>query len=88
VLSVFNVLCHGYVATPLLTLSVRRRLLEQLHSDHAVSLASLVQSTQANAGYLEILLHALQSLEWIERTTDGYLLGPAAQPALVPLDVV
>jgi len=88
VLSVLNALCHGYVATPLLALSARRRLLDQLHRDRAVSLASLVENTNANAGYLEILLHALQSLGWVERTGGGYLIGLGAQPDRLCCEVV
>ena len=86
-LSVLNTYCHGYVALPVLALSQQRGLLALLDTG-AQPLEALVDGTGANAGYLQVVLRALLSLEWAEEQDGLYRLGARAEPGRVPCELV
>src|SRR5689334_8014379 len=88
-LDLLNLFCHGYVATPLIEACRRRGLFGALDGGAFRGRAGLAGELGANAGYLAVALHALESLGWIERNAagDAVRLTGAAKSEAFDLDL-
>ncbi len=79
-LSILNILCHGYVAIPVIAALRKQGLFKILSLSHPVSLKFLVEALKANEGYLKISLCVLESLGWVcQDFKEGYRLTIQAQ---------
>ncbi|HEX6095134.1 MAG TPA: GNAT family N-acetyltransferase, partial [Thermoanaerobaculia bacterium] len=69
-LDLLNLLCHGYVATPIVEALRRHGLFELLETGSFRRRDWLIRKLGASSGYLTVALHALESLGWLERNGD------------------
>lgn len=74
-LSFLNAYADGYVAVPVIHACKKQGLFTALQENTGIQFADLVTQLNANAGYLKIALHLLESLGWVQQNqTDTYQL--------------
>jgi len=84
-LSLLNAYADGYVAIPVIHACKKQGLFEILQQKQGVEFPLLVNKLKANAGYLKIALHLLESLGWVMRNNaDTYRITDVAQWEYVP----
>jgi 3-oxoacyl-(acyl-carrier-protein) synthase/acyl carrier protein/GNAT superfamily N-acetyltransferase len=73
-LDVINRLAHGFVAIPVIRACDKRGIFALLEQQRAMTADELSAETNANEGHLRIALRMLESLSWLVRDGERYML--------------
>ncbi|HET8774116.1 MAG TPA: polyketide synthase, partial [Thermoanaerobaculia bacterium] len=88
-LDLLNLYCHGYVATPIIEAFRQHGLFDLLGTGKFRRRDWLIRRARANAGYLTVALHALDSLGWLEKhpSDDAWRVTARAHAEVFDLDL-
>jgi polyketide synthase PksN len=65
-LSLINMYCHGYVATPIIEACYKQGFFSLLDKKKCQKRLWLIKKLKANSGYFTMALQALESLGWLK----------------------
>ncbi len=84
-LNVLNLMCHGYVAVPVIIALKKQGAFRLLSKTEPVKFETVVKELQANQGHLRVAFHMLESLGWATRNQNNeYLLTPESRADDIP----
>ena len=86
-LSIINRYCHGYMAVPAMAILKHRGVFDLFSLQEPVFFEEVVQKCNANAGYFQVAVRLMETLEWIEKNQDGAFVKTAkcAEAELFPM---
>jgi hypothetical protein len=85
-LDVINRLAHGFVAIPVIRACDKRGIFALLK--RAMTAGELSAETNANEGHLRVALRMLESLNWLARDGESYMLADAShERSIIPKNI-
>lgn len=70
-LNILNLLCHGYVAVPIIIALKKQGVFKFLSKTKPVQFESVVNGLRANKGHMRVAFHMLESLGWVIQDQKG-----------------